>query len=72
MKQRKFPALNIHCLPGSFDTICSSGPDATSTLGAQPAGGGVTVADAAPPAGPAAEHQRPAQAAVATAQHSGV
>lgn len=56
----------------SFDSIRSLGPDATSTLGGQPACDGVPSPDATPPAGPAAEHQRTAQTAVAAAQHAGV
>lgn len=58
-------------LSRSFDPICSFGPDAAAILGRQPAGVRVPCADAAPPAGPAAEHQRAAQTAVAAAQHAG-
>lgn len=57
---------------GSFDTVCSLGPDATSTLRGQSAGDGVQTADAAPPTRPAAKHQRSAQTALTAAQHAGV
>lgn len=57
---------------GSFDTIRSLGPDATSTLRGQSASDSVPTADATPPTRPAAKHQRSAQTAVSAAQHAGV
>lgn len=69
--ERKFFAFKSDLLLGSFDTICSLGPDATTTLGSQPTCDGVPSADAAPPTRAAAEHQRAAQTAVAAAQHAG-
>lgn len=62
--------INIYMC--SFDTVCSFGPNAPSFLGGQPACDCVASPDAAPSAGPAAEHCRAAQTAVATAQHTGV
>lgn len=55
----------------SFDSVRSLGADAAAALGGQPAGVSVPPADAAPPSGPAAEHQRAAQTAVAATQHAG-
>lgn len=71
---RTFPQFRFNVcffLSGSFDTICSVGPHATSTLGGQPACDGVSPADAASPTGPPAEHQRTAQTTVAATQHAG-
>lgn len=74
LPKTKVRELNFKCcfLLGSFDAVCSLGPDASSTLGGPPAGDRVPSADAAPSTRPAAEHQRAAQTTVAATQHAGV
>ncbi len=74
IKAKREHSLNLSpsFLLGSFDTVCSLGTDASSTLGGQPACDSVPSADAAPPTRPAAEHQRTAQTTVAATQHAGV
>lgn len=66
--QTEFTSCFLSC---SSDSVGPSGPDAAAALGGQPARVGVSSADAAPPTGAAAEHQRVAQTAVAATQHAG-